>query len=228
MRHPIAVTALAGALAAAVAPAQASVITISSTSFTETTTFNDVTTYSFEIELADALVAGQSYVNPALAGIDYSVNGTLPDGSPSGFPGFNLVRSISSGAEFYGQGSSLSFMIAAGADLSDGLQLSEIDGTFTLDAREMDTGRFHPPVLTLESDGTGLLQNSRNLGGINPSSLTVVDVQPGEEYITELSSDPATVTLADVDDLAAVVPLPPTLLLLGGALAVPLLVRRHA
>ncbi|MEL7172373.1 MAG: hypothetical protein AAFN05_05325, partial [Pseudomonadota bacterium] len=98
MRHPIAVTALAGALAAAVAPAQASVITISSTSFTETTTFNDVTTYSFEIELADALVAGQSYVNPALAGIDYSVNGTLPDGSPSGFPGFNLVRSISSGA----------------------------------------------------------------------------------------------------------------------------------
>ncbi|MEL6480637.1 MAG: hypothetical protein AAFQ75_04225, partial [Pseudomonadota bacterium] len=91
-----------------------------------------------------------------------------------------------------------------------------------------DTGRFHPPVLTLESDGTGLLQNSRNLGGINPSSLTVVDVQPGQEYITELSSNPATVTLADVDDLAAVVPLPPTLLLLGGALAVPLLVRRRA
>ena len=76
--------------------------------------------------IAQPITAGSAYVDPALNGVDYHVQGTL-DTTPSGFPAFNLIRSIG-GLEFYAQGSSLSFAVDAAADLSDGLQVSELTG----------------------------------------------------------------------------------------------------
>ena len=42
--------------------------------------------------------------------------------------------------------------------------------------------------------------NSNNLGGINPSSGMMVDVELGEEYITELAFDPNALTLLAVPE----------------------------
>ena len=112
--------------------------------------------------------------------------------TPSGFPAFSLERTIA-GDEFYDQGSSLEFEIQWGADLSDGLQVSELAGTgtvFRFNGREVDTGRYHRSLVELNADGTGRILNSNNTGGINPGSLRVVDVDFGEEYATELTFDP--------------------------------------
>ena len=111
----------------------------------------------------------------------------LEPGTPSGFPSFDLQRSIT-GTEFYAQGSSLSFEVDAAAILEDGIQVAELVGNAVVlefDGREIDTGRFHPAILQLNANGTGILQNSNN----TPNS------DFGEEYITDLSFDPGNLTV---------------------------------
>lgn len=148
---------------------------------------------------------GVSYSDPTLNSVDYNVFGTLEPGTPSGFRAFNLERPLQgevlTGAEFYAQGSSLSFAVSPAADLSDGLQVSELSGSdpvFVFDGREVDTGRYHPALLELNIGGTGSIRNSNNMGGVNPGSGEVVDVDVGEEYVTQLSFNPATLTIATV------------------------------
>ena len=76
--------------------------------FTVTDNFGQVNTIDFAIDVAGPLVAGQVYNDPALNGVVYDVFGILEPGVPSGFPAFNLSRTIG-GAEFFSQGSSLNF-----------------------------------------------------------------------------------------------------------------------
>jgi hypothetical protein len=109
------------------------------------------------------------------------------------------------------------FEIAASADLSNGLQMSELvgsDSVFVFNGREVDTGRYHPALFQLNSDGTGSIQNSNNTGGINPSSGKEVNVNFGEEYITNLTFDPSQLTIA------AAVPIPAAVWLFGSGLLV--------
>lgn len=189
---------------------QAFEISFSEADFTTTTVFSNVATFSFAIDIDEPFAPG-NFNNPALNGVSYAVSGSLVSGTPSGFPAFALQRTIG-GDEFYLQGSSLSFEIAAGADLSDGLQLSELAGTtdvFVFNGHENNTGRFHPALLRLNSDGTGSIRNSDNMGA-GPGKN--IDVDFGAEYITELTFDPAAVTLV------AAVPLPAAAYLLGSAL----------
>jgi hypothetical protein len=176
--------------------AWAELMAFEASDFTVTPTYSNVQTFQFQIDFSAELVPGVVYTNPALNGVEYSVSGTL-DNTPSGFPGFGLVRSIG-GEEFYTQGSSMNFEIAASADLTDGLQISELVGdepVFVFNGREVDTGRYHPALIELYADGTGSIQNSNNQGGINPGSGEIVDVDFGEEYITGLSFDPAVLSL---------------------------------
>ena len=87
------------------------------------------------------LVARSAYSNPTLSGVVYRVFGSL-NNTPSGFAALNLNRTIG-GAEYYTQGSSLTFEIDASANLADGLQVSEMVGegvVFELNAREVNTG----------------------------------------------------------------------------------------
>lgn len=171
--------------------------------FGVTPVFSDVTTFSFEILVAEVFQAGE-FNDPTITSVDYSVSGVLEPGTPSGFPAFALSR-IMDGTEFYAQGSSLNFEIAAGADLSDGLQVSELVGTdmvFVFDGHEDGTGRFHPALLVLNSDGTGLLQNSNNMGAGPDMNI---DVDFGEEYITELTFNPSSLTIANVPEPSALV-----------------------
>jgi len=195
------------------------VISFTQADFTTNPTFSDVTTFSFAIDIDEPLTAGP-YTDPALTGVDYAVNGNLAPDTPSDFPAFALVRAID-GNEFYAQGSSLGFTIAAGADLSDGLQASELAdgaGGLLFNGREVGTGRYHPALLQLNNDGTGSIRNSNNTGGVNPGSGEVVDVNFGEEYITELTFDPAQLTLvAAVPIPGAIVGFASAVLVLGSA-----------
>jgi hypothetical protein len=178
------------------ASAWAEVIEYAANDITVNPTSSTLQTFQFSIELATTVQAGVIYVNPALITVDYSVSGSL-DETPSGFPAFALERTMD-GEEFYAQGSSISFEVAVSADLSDGLQISELVGAglvFLLDAREVNTGRYHPPLVQLNADGSGSIRNSNNFGGINPASMEEVDVDYGEEFITELVFDPAALTL---------------------------------
>ena len=72
----------------------------------------------------------------------------------------------------------------------------------------MNTGRYHPPIVELNSDGSGRMQNSNNFGGINPGSGLFVDVKFGVEYITDLAFAPANFTIG-------VVPEPSSFIFLG-------------
>jgi hypothetical protein len=213
-----------GCLCLNLSSAQAFVISFEASDFGKTTIFSNVTTFAFSIDIAGPLTAGTVYSDPILNSVNYNVSGSL-GATPSGFPAFALTRSII-GPEFYTQGSSLAFEIAAGANLADGLQVSDLVGDFVFNGREVGTGRYHPALFELHSDGTGRIQNSNNFGGINPSSLQVVDVELGEEYITDLTFNASTLTLADAP---AAIPVPPVglpLMMLGviGVLAT----RRHA
>ena len=180
----------------------ADLLTFQASDFGLNPTFSEVSTFAFSIDLAVPVTAGSSYSNPALTRVDYNVSGTLDD-TPSGFPAFNLIRAIL-GSEFYSQGSSMAFEVDITADLSDGLQVSELVGTgivFEFNGREVGTGRYHPAIVQLNADGTGSIRNSNNKGGINPSSGMEVDVDFGEEYITELTFTPSTLTLLPTPDL---------------------------
>jgi hypothetical protein len=182
---------------------QATVITFSDADFGTAPVFSNVQTFSITIDIDGPLAAGV-FNNPTLNSVEYNVSGTLAIGTPSGFSAFNLERTIN-GADFYAQGSSLSFEIAPGVNLSNGLQMSELAGStpiFVFNGREVDTGRYHPALFELNSDGTGRIRNSNNTGGINPSSGNVVDVNFGEEYITNLTFDPSQLTIV------AAVPVP--------------------
>ena len=195
-------------LALAPALSWADLLTFQASDFGLNPTFSDVTTFAFSIDLAVPVTAGSSYSNPELTSVNYNVRGTLDD-TPSGFPGFNLVRAIL-GSEFYSQGSSMAFEVDITADLSDGIQVSELVGTdmvFEFNGREVDTGRYHPALVQLNANGTGTIQNSNNKGGINPASGMEVDVDFGEEYITELTFIPSTLTI---------IPPPPDLILMDG------------
>lgn len=201
---------------------QAAIITFGASDFVLNPTFSNVQTFGFTIDIAGPLAAGATYTNPTLNSVQYNVFGTLV-ATPSGFPAFNLVRNIG-GAEFYTQGSSLMFSISATADLSDGLQVSELTGAdpvFVFNGREVGTGRYHPALFQLNSDGTGSIRNSNNMGGINPGSGLEVDVDFGEEYITELAFDASSLTLA------AAVPEPSTAFLIAGIFGVCAVRRRR-
>lgn len=184
--------------------ASAFTISFNNLDFGLTPDFSDVQIFSFEIIVDEPLQIGV-YSNPTLTSVNYNIFGTLVPGTPSNFPAFDLQRSIG-GSEFYTQGSSLNFEIAADADLSDGVQASDLAGAnkiFEFNGREIDNRRFHPALFELFSDGTGVLQNSNNIHTVDPEII----VDFGEEYITNLSFNPADLTLST----STVVPLPASL-----------------
>jgi hypothetical protein len=182
-------------------------ISFNNTDFGITETFNEVNDFRFDVRLAGDPTVGV-FSNPMILDVDYRVFGKLPQTTPSGFGAFLLLREHFDGTEFYAQGSSMNFEIGAGTDFSDGVQFSELMGDVVMDFREVGTGRYHPPIINLNADGTGRIQNSNNMGGINPSTNLEVDVTYGEEYIWDLSFDPAAFTFAAV-------PEPSSLLTLG-------------
>jgi len=207
-------------------------IDFSNSDFTTTPDFSTVTTFSLQIDMAGSLQPGL-VSDPAITNIQYSVSGSLSSDplTPSGFSSFGFrldhIFPLSppiTGTDFYGlnassvAGGTLQYSISALADLSNGLQLNELDVLavdadagigpgviFHFNGREEGTGRYHPMFLQLYSDGTGLLQNSDNFGGINPSTLEVVDVNFGDEYITDLSFTPSNVTIAIPEPSSALV-----------------------
>ena len=179
-----------------VAHSQSMNLSISDADFQVTTVFNQVGTFQFDIEFNSALERGV-YNNPDIVSVDYAVSGTLVDPTPSGFPAFALQRSMT-GAEFYAQGSSISFGIASNAVLSDGIQIEELVGNgivFTFNGREVGNGRFHPALFELRADGTGQIQNSNNVIVENP----LQEVDFGDEYVTTLIFDPGNTTLITGD-----------------------------
>lgn len=167
-------------------------ILISSNDFQITNVFSDVDTFNIAIEIDLPLASGM-YVNPNIVGVSYSVSGSLTPGTPSGFTNFALQRDIT-GTEFYAQGSSISFDIAVGAVLTDGIQVDELVGNgivFTMNAREVGNGRFHPALLEIDMNGTGRIQNSDNV----IVEVPLQQVNFGDEYITDLMFDPGNTTL---------------------------------
>ena len=176
------------------------VVSFDSDDFGITSVFNDVESFNFSFEVDEPLIAGMTYNDPTLQSVDYSVFGLLPQPTPSMFPAFLLNRTIA-GADFYNLSpdATLNFAIAASADLSDGLQINELSGTgtvFEFNARELnqDPGRYHPPIFTLDSDGTGRLVNANNQSTFNnppppTGSGELVDVDIAEEYDVALSFD---------------------------------------
>ena len=195
---------------ALLAPSAASgfAINFSSDDFTVTPTFSQVSQFSFTITIDEPLTPGV-YSNPTIESVEYQVSGDLVNGTPSDFPGFALDRTII-GEAFYNQGSSLQFEISGTADLSDGLQVSELAGTddvFVFDGREIDTGRFHPALFVLNSNGTGSIRNSNNTVSVNPMN----QIDFGDEYVSDLAFNANTLTL--------VIPTPGSLPLLTAAIA---------
>jgi len=172
--------------------AQTMILSTSSNDYEVFESFNDVRDFAIEIEI-DAPLAAGVYNNPPIINITYEVSGTLTEPTPSEFSAFALERSIS-GEEFYAQGSFLNFEISEAADLSDGVQADELESPgviLSLNARETNTGRFHPPLFVLNADGSGQIQNSNN----TPSESPLVQVGLGEEYITNLEFDLGNLTL---------------------------------
>lgn len=176
-------------------PAAAFTLVIRDSDFVVTPVFSNVEVFSIRIEI-DELFERRVYDNPIITSVNYQVSGVLEPGTPSGFPSFALSRIIT-GAEFYAQGSSLQFEIASNAVLSDGLQVAELAGNgivFTFNGREIDNGRYHPALLELNGNGTGMIQNSNNIPTQGPPP---VEVDFGEEYITNLAFDPGNLTIVE-------------------------------
>jgi hypothetical protein len=169
-------------------------LSINNSDYQLTNVFGNVDLFTMTIEVDIPLSPGL-YVDPTIVDVTYRVFGSLEPGTPSGFPQFDLQRSIT-GEEFYQQGSSLMFEIATDADFSDGIQADELvdNGTIlTINAREVGNGRFHPPIIELNSDGTGRIQNSNNIHTVDP----LLEVNFGDEYITDLEFTASSVTLLD-------------------------------
>ncbi len=172
--------------------AQTMTLSTSNTDYQITNVFSDVDIFNFNIEINVPLAPG-NYINPDIVSVTYQVQGALAPGTPSNFPAFNLQRTIT-GADFYAQGSSLSFEIAQSAVLTDGVQIAELVGNgivFTFNGREIDQSRYHPALFELNADGTGRIQNSNNIHTLDP----LVEVAFGEEYINDLMFDPGNTTL---------------------------------
>lgn len=172
--------------------AQTMTFMTSNADYQVTNAFSDVGVFSITVVIDAPLVPG-NYVNPDILSVSYQVSGTLTPGTPSGFPAFALSRQIS-GAEFYAQGSSLSFQISPAAVLSDGVQVAELVGNgvvLTYNAREVGNGRFHPALFELSANGTGRIQNSDNIVNENP----FLQVNFGDEYVTDLMFDPGNTTV---------------------------------
>jgi len=200
-------------LSLGLASAETLLLSTSNTDYQITNTFSDVDLFTIDIEIDIPLQPG-IYTNPTINSVEYRVFGSLAQGTPSGFPSFDLRRSIS-GDEFYAQGSSLSFEISDSADFSDGIQASElVDNGFiiTLNAREIDNGRFHPALFELMSDGTGRIQNSDNIHTLDP----LLQVNFGDEYITDLTFVTSELTLISQ---IPVIPIPPPSRSSGGSLS---------
>lgn len=179
-----------------VANASAASIIFRSENFNPDPVFSNVASFFIHIEVTGELEPGV-YFNPDLEFVNYTVSGSLNPGTPSGFPSFNLVREIT-GEEFYQQGSSINFEIAADANLEDGLQLSELVDTgslFVFNGREIDNGRYHPALLELYADGSGRIQNSNNTPSLSP----LIEVGFGDEYITDLIFVPDEITIYSVE-----------------------------
>ncbi|MEL7447860.1 MAG: hypothetical protein AAFN78_01545 [Pseudomonadota bacterium] len=177
--------------------AQTMTLSTSDADFQITNVFSDVDVFNFNIEINAPLAAGV-YTDPEIISVTYQVQGVLTAGTPSGFPAFDLQRTMD-GDEFYAQGSSLSFEIDAAAVLDDGVQVAELVGNavvLTFNGREIDNGRFHPALFELNADGTGRLQNSNNI----PTQSPLLEVAFGEEYITDLQFDPGNTTLITGND----------------------------
>jgi hypothetical protein len=209
----------------AATPARAFNLSFSASDFGTSPVFSEVETFAVDIEIAGPLQAGL-YSDPIIMNIQYSVSGLL-DPSPSDFPGFGFQLDHIfpssppiTGVQFYAlnassvPGETLRFEVSGSADLSDGLQIDELVDlgsgvVFRFNGREEGTGRYHPTFIELKSDGTGRIQNADNMGGINPATMMLVDVGFGDEYVTDLTFTPSTLTIA--------VPEPglPVLLLVG-------------
>lgn len=174
------------------ADAQSMSLSTSSNDYQISNVFGNVDFFMIVIEFNEPLTPGV-YIDPDIVSVTYQVTGELAAGTPSGFPAFDLQRDIT-GADFYAQGSSLSFEIAQFAVLSDGVQAAELVGNapiLTFNGREVDNGRFHPALLELNANGTGRIQNSDNVPSLNP----LLEVNFGDEYITDLVFDPGNTTL---------------------------------
>ena len=198
------------------ADAQTKRLAFTSDDFVVTPVFNDVAQFTFDIEI-DAPLASGIYTNPDIISVLYRVSGELMN-TPSNFPAFALERDIT-GDEFYAQGSSLVFEVRAGAALNDGVQIAELTGSgvvFTFNGKEVGNGRFHPALLELNADGTGMIQNSDNI--ITEDPFQQVDF--GEEYITDLAFDAGNLTLLTA---VAAEPNPPVRRSGGGAMSPQLL-----
>jgi hypothetical protein len=185
---------LLGLVMSAAASGQTMTLSTASSEYQLTNVFSNVDFFTIDIEI-DAPLASGVYINPVIIDVTYQVQGTLEPDTPSGFPTFNLQRHMT-GSEFYAQGSALSFEIDQAAVLDDGVQVSELVGlgvVLTFDAREVDTDRYHPPLLELRAIGTGRLQNSDNI----PKLIPLETVGFGEEYITDLGFDPGNTTVIE-------------------------------
>lgn len=172
--------------------AQSMLLSVSSDDFQITNVFSDIDTFAIDIEINSPMATG-NYVNPDIVSVSYSVSGDLVAGTPSGFPSFALQRDMD-GAEFYAQGSSLSFEISPNAVLDDGVQAAElvgIDTVLTFNGREVGNGRFHPALFELDANGSGRIQNSDNV----ITEVPLQQVSFGEEYVTDLAFDPGNTTL---------------------------------
>ena len=181
-----------GLSAITVANSQTMLLSTSSRDYQVTNVFSNVDFFAIDIEI-DAPLRPGVYVDPEIINVTYQVTGELEPGTPSDFPVFDLMRDMT-GAEFYAQGSSLSFEISQSAVLSDGVQAAELVGNsvvLTFNGREVDNGRFHPALLELNANGTGRIQNSNNVPTQNP----LVEVDFGSEYINDLVYDPGNTDL---------------------------------
>ncbi|MFK8017071.1 MAG: hypothetical protein AB8G17_16735 [Gammaproteobacteria bacterium] len=211
---------LIAAAATVSAQGQTMLLSVDNTDFQITNTFSDIDVFSIELEI-DAPLAPGIYTDPPIVSLTYQVMGNLVAGTPSGFPAFDLQREIT-GADFYAQGSSLQFEIAASAVLTDGIQVAELVGTdvvLTFNGREVDNGRFHPALFELRADGSGRIQNSDNVPSLNPLN----EVMFGAEYITDLMFDAGNTTVITEIPAPVVTP-PPTTSSGGGGSGAPWLV----
>ncbi|MGI9204367.1 MAG: hypothetical protein ACR2Q3_10180 [Woeseiaceae bacterium] len=191
MRRCTSLIVLVFLIAPAVA-AQTMTFSTNQSDYQLTNVFSDVDLFDITV-IIDAPLAAGIYVNPDIVSVNYTVNGALVPGTPSGFPAFALQRSMT-GEEFYAQGSSLSFQISTAAVLSDGVQIEELVGTgivLTYNAKEVGNGRFHPALLELSANGTGRIQNADNIISENPFQ----QIDFGEEYVNDLMFDPGNTTV---------------------------------